>query len=115
MNLSDKDLEYLKKNLTAQELIEIVSIKNKMNERARKASGTKMNESEEIKNQENSYVDGFKKFCDEYLDDNERHQIELIFSKLSSDVVNHRFLQTVYSCVIDLIEKIDQEMIDSAN
>lgn len=117
MKLTDKDISYLKKTLSAQDLIDIVSIKNKMNERARRAGNQLMNESESIINETktSSYVDGFKKFCEEYLDDNERNQIEVIFGKLSNDVVNQRFLQSVYSCIIDLIDKIDQEMIDSAN
>lgn len=116
MNLSEKDLAYLKKTLSAQDLVDLVAMKHKMNERARK-SGAPVNESQEVNEhlQDNSYVDGFKKFCEEYLDDNERRQIQAIFSKLSHDVVNQRFLQTVYSSVTDMIDKIDQEMIDNAN
>jgi len=116
MDFTDKDIAYLKKKLSAQDLVDIVAIKNKMNERARRTGNNPINESEEISESiSSSYVDGFKKFCEEYLDDNERHQIELIFGKLTNDVVNQRFLQPVYSCMTDLIDKIDQEMIDSAN
>lgn len=118
MNLSEKDLAYLKKTLSAQDLVDLVAMKHKINERTRKA-GKSMNESESLiefaSSTNNSWIEGFKKFCDEYLDSKEQNQIKLIFSKLSQDVVNQRFLQTVYSCMSDMIDKVDQDMIDSAN
>lgn len=118
MKLGDKEIAHLKKTLTTADILEIVSLKTKMNERARKSGKAKLNESEINERQpisDPSWVQGFKKFCFEYLDDQERHQIENIFSKLSSDVVNQRFLQTVYTCFSDMIDKVDKEMIDSAN
>lgn len=118
MNLSEKDLAYLKKTLTAQDLIDLVAMKHKMNERS-KRSGSPVNESETVnefkEEKAYTYIDGFKKFCEEYLDDNEKRQVQSIFSKLAKDVVNQRFLQAVYSSVAEMIDKIDQEMIDNAN
>jgi hypothetical protein len=122
MKLGDKEVAMLKKRLSPEDVLTIVSLKAKMNERARKAKAMQhMNESSDINErqaigfEEPAWVKGFKKFCAEYLDEQERNQIENIFSKLSSDVVNQRFLQTVYTCFSDMIDKVDKEMIDSAN
>jgi hypothetical protein len=117
MKISDKDIAYLKKTMSAQDLVDLVAMKHKMNERARKTGNNPMNETQELNefNASEEWVFGFKKFCNEYLTSQELNQVKTIFSKLSHDVVNQRFLQTVYSCMSDMIDKVDQEMIDNAN
>lgn len=107
--ISQKELEYLKQNMSSEQILDLVSIKAKMNKRQIKL-GKKINESVSDKEVDMS---GFMNFLD-ILDPQSKNKFESIFSIFQGEETGTPIQEKVYEAFQLFLSSTDEYFADFA-
>lgn len=109
--ISQKELDYIKNTISSEQLIDLVSLKAKMNKRKLKL-GRKIDESHSIKESYSVNLEdtGFREFYDNFLDEREKNIFGEVFGTFQNE--NSTALQSVfYQLFKRFLDSADRQII----
>lgn len=107
--ISKSELEFLKSNISPEQLLELAALKSKMNKRR---PGTRaVNES----NSPIAEIDGFQKFYEDYLDDYHKNLFNEVFRIFENNDCGSSIQGRVFHLFRVFLDSADKYIADRAN